>query len=270
MSWDAARAASFYDDYGEKEWARFENGVTSRASLVVHVEYLRRFVHPGALVLDAGAGPGRFTIELARLGADVVVLDLSPRQLDLNRERVTDAGFEERIRDRVLGDVTDLSRFDDESFDHVVCYGGALSYVVDRADKAVAELVRVTRPGGYVLVSAMTLVGAFVHFRDIALDLAVRDGADKLGEVVRTGFLPDEPDYGHLAMTLYRWRELEQLLGRHAMVVAASAAGLLGAAPEPEDPERAELLARFELELACEPGALDCGPHVLAVLRKDQ
>ena len=29
-------------------------------------------------MLDIGAGPGRFTIELARLGADVVVADLSP------------------------------------------------------------------------------------------------------------------------------------------------------------------------------------------------
>jgi len=109
MNCDAARAAAFYDDYGEREWTRFEDGTTSRVSLEVHLEYLRRFIRPGDFVLDAGAGPGRFTIELASLGAEIVALDLSPRQLELNRERVAAAGFEDRVCDRVVGGVTDLS-----------------------------------------------------------------------------------------------------------------------------------------------------------------
>ena len=81
-------------------------------------------LRPGDRVLDVGAGPGRFTIELARLGADVVVVDLSPRQLELNREKVAEAGLEERVVERVLADVTDLSRFADASFDVTVCFGG--------------------------------------------------------------------------------------------------------------------------------------------------
>ena len=85
-------------------------------------------------MLDVGAGPGRFTIELARLDAEVVVADMSPRQLELNRERLTDAGLDEHVRERVQADVTDLSRFDDASFDATVCFGGPLSYVVDRAE----------------------------------------------------------------------------------------------------------------------------------------
>jgi ubiquinone/menaquinone biosynthesis C-methylase UbiE len=266
MSWDAARAAAFYDDYGECEWKRFEDGRTSRVSLEVHLEYLRRYVRSGDRVLDAGAGPGRFTIELARLGAEVVPLDLSPRQLELNRERVATAGLEDSVRDGVVGDITDLSQFEDQWFDHVVCFGGPLSYVVDRADDAVAELVRVTRTGGHVLVSAMCLVGAIVHWRDAVLELAERDGSARTEEIVRTGVLPQAPDYGHLEMKLFRWRELESLLSRHGTIVSASAAGLLGRAPEPTD----ALLTRLEIELAAEPGALDCAPHVLAVLRKDQ
>lgn len=267
LSWDDERAASFFDEYGEREWTRFEDGRTPAPSLDVHLEQLRRFIHAGDRVLDVGAGPGRFTIELARLGADVVVADVSPVQLEQNRERVTAAGLEERILERTLADVLDLSRWDDGAFDATVCFGGPLSYVVDRAEDGVAELVRVTRPGGLVLLSVMSLVGTVVHFLPILLDLARRDGVPKNEEIIRTGLLPEEPDYGHLAMKLFRWSELETLLSRHGEVVAASAAGLLPA-EQPEDPELRAFLSRIELALADEPGALSCGQHILAVLRK--
>ena len=268
FSWDPERAAAFYDEYGEREWTRFEDGRTPAPSLDVHVEHLRRFVRSGDRVLDVGAGPGRFTIELARLDAEVSVADLSPRQLELNRERVGGAGLEERIVDRAVADVLDLSRWEDESFDAAVCFGGPLSYVLEEADRGIAELVRVTRPGGHVLVSVMSLVGTLVHYLPLLLDLVRRYGTAKNEEIVRTGLLPDEPDYGHLAMKLYRWSELEALLSPHGTIVAAAAAGLLPAA-EPEEPELREFLRQTELALASEPGALSSGQHILAVLRRD-
>jgi SAM-dependent methyltransferase len=266
VTYDPERAAAYYDELGEREWTRFEDGRHTRASLAVHVHYLRRFIKEGDRVLDAGAGPGRFTLELTQIGAEIDVVDLSPQQLELNRERLEAAGLEDRVRERAVADITDLSRFDDATFGAVVCYGGPLSYVVARRQDAVRELVRVTRPGGYVLVSVMSLIGAFTHYLPIVVDLARRDGTELTEEIVRTGFLPEKPDYGHLDMHLYRWRELEQLLADHGDVVAAAAAGLLKI-EEPPEPELQELLTRLELDLGAEPGAIDGGEHILAVLQ---
>ena len=268
IGWDPERAASFYDEYGESEWTRFEDGRTPAPSLDVHLDRLRRFINAGDRVLEVGAGPGRFTIELARLGAQVTVSDLSPRQLELNRERVAAEGLEEHIVEREIADVLDLTRWDDASFDATVCFGGPLSYVVDRADEGIAGLVRVTKPGGHVLVSVMSLVGTVVHYLPILLDLVRRDGVAKNEAIVRTGLLPDELDYGHLAMKLFRWSELEALLSPHGTVVDACAAGLLPNV-QPEEPELREFLSTVELELAGEPGAVSCGQHILAVLRRD-
>jgi SAM-dependent methyltransferase len=267
MSYDPQRIAGFFDEYGEREWKRFEDGRNTRASLEVHVHYLRRFVGEGDLVLDVGAGPGRFTVELARLGAVVVVADLSPGQLELNRERLEAEGLEDRVRDRIVADVTDLSRFSDGTFDAVVCYGGPVSYAVDRADDALVELVRVAKPNGHVLVSVMSLVGAVSHYLGVLLDLVRRDGVALTDEIVRTGVLPQKPDYGHLDMRLFRWREFEALLERHGTIVAAAAAGLLKI-DEPQEPHLRDLLIRLELDLGAEPGAIDGGEHMLAVLRK--
>ena len=258
-TWDPERTAQFFDEYGEREWTRFEDGRTPGAEVDIHVRFLERFVHSGDRVLDAGAGPGRFTIELIRLGADVVAFDISPQQLDLLRQRLPDV-------ETALGDITDLSRFADDTFDVTVCYGGPLSYAVDRAEDALAELVRVTRSGGHVLVSVMSTIGTIVHYIAILLDLARRDGVERQEELVRTGFLPEEPDYGHLAMHLYRWSELEALLSRHGEVVAAAAAGLI---PDlrPEEPELRELVRRIDAELCEEPGAVSCGQHIVAALQ---
>lgn len=231
----------------------------------MHLHYLHRFVQSGHRVLEVGAGPGRFTIALAEVGALVTVTDISPGQLELNRRHVTAAGAETQVTERLLADATDLGRWDEGVFDAVVCYGGPLSYVVERAPEALAELARVTRRGGHVLVSVMSLVGTFSRYLDFALDLARRDGVDPLWEIARTGFLPEGPDYGHLPMRLYRWRELEELLQRYGEVVAASAAGLFRASP-PEAQIR-ELLSRLELDLGAEPGAIDGGEHMLAVVR---
>ena len=263
--YERAHAAAFFDELGEGEWARFADGRTPPQSLDVHLDALRRFVAPGDCVLDVGAGPGRFTIELARLGADVAVADISPRQLELNAEKVGEAGLEERVRERVLAVVADLSRFADGSFDSAVCFGGPLSYLVDRAEEGLAELVRVTRPGGHVLVSVMSLAGAVMHFAPQLLDLVRRDGPERSHAILRTGLLPQDEGYGHLPMKLFRSDELHVLLSRHGEVVAISAAGLFPALYPPE-PELQEFIVRVERELASEPGAVACGQHILAVL----
>jgi SAM-dependent methyltransferase len=258
-SWDPARTAEFFDEYGEREWTRFEDGRTPGPSLTTHLRLLEGYVRPGDRVLDAGSGPGRFTLELLRLGAHVTALDISPGQLELLRARVPDV-------EAVVGDVTDLSRFADDSFDVAVCFGGPLSYVLDRAEHAVAELARVTRPGGHVLVSVMGLGGTVIHFASILVELARRDGAERQVEIARTGFLPEGEGYGHLAMRMYLWEELEALLSPHGEVVDGAAAGVLPQL-DVEEPEIRALLEEFEERLAYDPGSRSCGEHIVGVLR---
>jgi SAM-dependent methyltransferase len=258
-TWDPSRAAEYFDEYGEREWKRFEDGTTPGPSMTIHTQMLEGYVRPGDRVLDAGAGPGRFTLEMLRLGAHVTALDISQGQLELLRGRVPDV-------EAVVGDITDLSRFPDDAFDVTVCFGGPLSYVVDRAERAVAELARVTQSGGHVLVSVMGLAGAVIHFAPILVELARRDGTAKSLEVARTGVLPEGDGYGHLAMRMYLWEELEALLEPHGEIVDGAAAGVLPHL-EVEEPEIRALLEELEEKLAYDPGSRSCGEHIIGVLR---
>lgn len=257
--WDPGKAARFFDEYAEREWTRFEDGRTTAPSLTTHVRMLERHVRARDRVLDAGCGPGRFTLELRRLGAQVTAIDISPVQLDLLRRRVPDI-------DAQVGDITDLSRFANDSFDVTVCYGGPLSYLLDHAERGVAELARVTKPGGLLFVSVMSLGGAAVHYAAAITDLARRDGAQPSLDVIRTQVLPAKDGYGHLPMKLYRWRDVETLLGPHGKVIDGAAAGVMPHLPV-EEPEIKDLLAEFDAELADDPAMRGAGDHIIAVVR---
>ena len=122
--YEAEHISKFYDDYAEREWTRLVGTPADAVSFYIHTYYLKQFVKRGARVLEAGAGPGRFTLELAHLDTNITVGDISQVQLDLNEKHVAEAGCENRVEARVLLDITDLSRFETDSFDAVVCYGG--------------------------------------------------------------------------------------------------------------------------------------------------
>jgi ubiquinone/menaquinone biosynthesis C-methylase UbiE len=270
LSHDPEYTAQHYDAYGELEWDRHDATWAARTSFAVHCRYLTKFVRPGDLVLDAGAGPGRFTIELANLGASVHVGDVSPVQLRLNEERVEAAGKNDSVVARTQLDICDLSGLADHQFDAVVCFGGPISYVMDRADDAVAELCRVARPGGHVLVSVMSTLGAVRRLLPQVLTEGREFGAAYNDTILSTGDLARETNRGH-ECHMYRWSELRDLLARHGEIVGASAANFVTAQHDDAldaatDAEREQIL-RWELDLCREPGVLDSGTHILAVVQ---
>jgi ubiquinone/menaquinone biosynthesis C-methylase UbiE len=106
--------------------------------------------HPSPTVLDLGCGPGFSAIALAqqRPDARIVGLDLAPRMLRVARQRVQQAGLESRIA-LLLADASRLP-FPDTSLEVVT--GHSFLYLVDRRSAVLAEIWRVLRPGGRLIL----------------------------------------------------------------------------------------------------------------------
>lgn len=101
----------------------------------------------GRRVLDAGCGSGICSEIMARRGATVHGVDVTPEMLDLARRRCAGLAVE-----LTLGDLTKpLGWLADQSFDRVLC-ALALDYV-EPLDGVFAEFFRVTRPGGALVFS---------------------------------------------------------------------------------------------------------------------
>ena len=114
-------------------------------------DYIMEVLRPpaGATFLDVGCGPCAHSVRLARRGFNVRAVDFSESALKMAAEYVRERGLEERIslqRESLL----ELS-FPDESFDYILCWGVLMH--IPEVGRAVAEIARVLKPGGVLVVS---------------------------------------------------------------------------------------------------------------------
>lgn len=106
----------------------------------------------GMHVLDAGCGTGNFSLKMAALGAQVEGIDLSAPMIGYAQEKAAASAYAEQLHFQV-GDLYTLP-FPDDHFDAVLSMAAFEFIHEDR--RALAEFMRVTKPGGRVLIGTIT------------------------------------------------------------------------------------------------------------------
>ncbi len=266
-----------FDDYGHDEWERFENRLTGKIEYAIHRNFLLQHVRAGDSVLDLGCGPGRYAIDMMRAGASVTLGDISTVQLDFARRKIAEAGLEATAYHEL--DILDLSRFAAESFDLVVCIGGSLSYVHENYATALEQMARLVKPGGRLVVAAMSLYGLLPVFAagDKANQLSTFDqhiSRKKLAE--NSGYLITEPDspviYMPLFLTTNRYLR-EHIEGLGFKTLATASANPLTADGQKlerisTDPIAEQTLIDLEVSLSTRPELADSGEWVIVAAEK--
>jgi SAM-dependent methyltransferase len=168
----------------------------------------------GRRLLCLGAGGGRQSALYAAAGADVTVVDISPRMLEVDREVATERGLKVRT---VETSMDDLSMFSEQEFEIVIhpvstCY-------VPRIAPVYEQVARVTVPGG-VYISQ--------HKQPTSLQLSMEPGSAGRYEVQEPYYRPGEPlaavegsrlrEPGTLEY-LHRWEEILGALCRSGFVI---------------------------------------------------
>ncbi len=279
MLYNPQGVRSFFDNAGMQEWERLERTLQGRIMYQIHKHFLDKYVPEGACVLDAGCGPGRFSLDLARRNARLTLVDLSQTQLDLARQHLKEAGLLERVQAFHCLDLIDIHELDDASFDVVVCYGAVLSYTYDQYETALQELARLIRPGGYLLISVCSLYGIIrlvgpgdPHLLLEAPDPHLDWNAILAGkEVVLTQ--PGSPEF-HQPLALFASTGLKRVLEQEGLQVVEMAAAnpvVSGPTQIPRitgSEQASAALAALEIALCSKPGLIDGGEHLLAVAVK--
>ncbi len=263
----------FYSGYVKKEWARLQSDPYRRLEFDTTFEFLKRYLPENGLILDAGGGPGRYTIELAKKGYDVVLLDYTPANLRFAKKQIRKEGLGERVEEIVEGSIVNLSRFSDDAFDAVICLGGPLSHVIREGDrsKAVSELVRVAKIRSPIFISVMSRLAVLAtelrYFQDeiqLPLFKRVRDSGDYFGERDFTTthfFLPEE-----LRQSVEKGNDAEVL----------EMAGLegIGSVHKEEmnelakNPRRWKIWLETHYKTCTHPSVVGLSEHILIVCRK--
>jgi demethylmenaquinone methyltransferase / 2-methoxy-6-polyprenyl-1,4-benzoquinol methylase len=103
-------------------------------------------VGPGSKALDVATGTGDLAIALAERGASVVGIDFAEKMLEIARRKAPDLEFR-------TGNALALD-FPDDEFDAATVGFGARNF--DDLDRGLAEMARVVKPGGRVVVLEIT------------------------------------------------------------------------------------------------------------------
>jgi ubiquinone/menaquinone biosynthesis C-methylase UbiE len=111
-------------------------------------------------VFDAGAGSGRFSILLAKLGLHVVHFDVSASMIAKARELATAAGVAKSIS-FVHGHIEDLSVYQDKEFDMVISFDAPISYTFPNQNNVIKELVRIAKKR--IMISVASRLGALPY-----------------------------------------------------------------------------------------------------------
>ena len=276
--YNARYTGTFYDVYGTFEWDRLEATAYGRLQAIIHTDFIQHHIRRGDRVLDAGCGPGRFTAVMAKLGATVTALDLSGRQLELARESIRASELMHEVTGFVQGDITDLSAFPDGHFDALVCYGGALSYVCELRERAAAELVRIVRPGGMLLISVMSRHGMMANMVRLPMMSMLRDPEGwrvwRISEDGDLSGVPSRAGMEHPPMHLFTGDELRCLLPDCSVLELAGSnvATFEGSTTIEEvasDEQAWATAINIERELNTSPGLVESGSHIIMVAQRN-
>jgi ubiquinone/menaquinone biosynthesis C-methylase UbiE len=152
-----------FDTWPDRYAAWFRTPI-GRCVYEVELALLREMlpIEPGSNLLDAGCGSGLFTAPLIEHGARVIGLDPSLPMLRAARDALDDRAFLP-----LAGDLRALP-FADARFDAAVSIT-ALEFIAE-GRRAVAELFRVTRPGGLVVVATLNRLGPWAQRRTAEAD----------------------------------------------------------------------------------------------------
>lgn len=270
---------NYYNGFAEKEWARLENPDDGAVEFAVTCRFMEKYLTQSSRILDIGGGPGRYTIWLAQRKHQIVLADLSPKLLQIAREKINEVGVIEKVEEIIEANVCNLSHWSENTFDAVVCLGPYyhLTALEDRR-MASSEIARVLRPGGLLFAAMMPRIGFLRRTLAIPDERIRLRQSDFIARVLNDGvfmndipgrftngygFIPEEvedffSDYGFFKIGLYSTQGIT--------------IGIQGALHElaEKDPETYTAALDLIMRTADEPNILGMATHLLYIGRNEK
>ncbi|HYB79135.1 MAG TPA: class I SAM-dependent methyltransferase [Thermoplasmata archaeon] len=279
------RVREAFDALVRREWSRYSRSAWRVLARELRGRFLARHLPKGTgWVLELGPGPGRFTPAILATGARVVAVDLSRPMLDSLGRRAARWPWVSALR-RVCGAGEHLP-FRKGAFRAAVAYGNILGFSGRGGEQLLAELARVLRAGGWLLLDVASPVGAATEFLESAarqrfLLRILRDPAyyflDGIVQSKQRGHQPYAPKrMGYFEFDFYTARGAEEILSANGFrLVDRMAIAPIGAYRDRlttlarRDRVAWRNLIKLEERVGRRPGVLETGHgFVIAAVRR--
>ena len=174
-----------YNEIDEEN--RLQSSQARRVEYISTVESLGKSFFPGMKILDCGCGVGIYSLMYAKLGAEVIALDIVPKHIN----RLSEISVNENIQlTPVVGDAKDLSRFHSEEFDLTLCLGPLYHLISEDEQVAcINECSRVTKKDGII---AFAYISPYSVFPCVIRGDANRAKSELVEKIVKEKFISSD------------------------------------------------------------------------------
>ena len=167
----------YFTGYGEQN--RLNRSQIHTIEFITSMHFLLKHLPKGCSVLDCCAAGGIYSFALAKEGYKVTAGDLLQEHVDILKAENKDG----QLVNIYQGDVLDMSRFANETFDAVLCMG-ALYHLMEREnrEKCVAECLRVLKKDGVFVFAYINRNAVYInHFNSNYTDINTQKSVLKTG-----------------------------------------------------------------------------------------
>ncbi len=253
----------FYSGYDEDGRLLSRHG---SVEYLTTMRYIEKYLRPGMKILEVGAGTGRYSHALARMGYEVEAMELVQHNIDIFNAN-TQPGEKITVRQ---GNGRDLSCFGDETFDITLVLGPMYHLFTQEDQKmALSEAVRVTRPGGVIYTAYCGNDATIVQFcfqRGMIREERYRSLIDPV--TFKAGSDPAE------LFELYRREEIDALMRdlpvkRLHFVGSDLATNYMRPEIDAMDDELFELYLRYHFAVCEREDLVGASHHILDIFRRE-
>ena len=139
---------NYYNEYDEE--GRLANSRVGRVEYLTTRKHIDELLKPYSRIAEIGAGTGRYSVTLSKEGYDVTAVELVQHNLDILESKLD--GSENIVT--YQGNALDLNMLDDNTYDMTLVVGPMYHLYSDEEKiTALREAVRITKPGGHILVA---------------------------------------------------------------------------------------------------------------------
>lgn len=266
-----SRIIDYYSQFDE--WGRLER---EPLEFRINWHYMRQFLPESGRVLDNGAGPGKYAMELARHGCQVTLCDLTPRLVEIAGAKADELGLRERFDGFLVRNAVNLEGLPDERFDASLMMGPL--YHLQQEDervRAVQELYRVTKKGGIIFAAFQSTMRMTLNVLQQPQHWKPLERMEPI-RTFRSSGVFDHADEGRFTGAYYfDVHEIRPFMESHGfetleLIGSSSIGHLLSREQQQYWEERGESAELLELlvEAAKDPSILGVSSHLLYIGRR--
>lgn len=256
--------SQYYSQYDEDGRLTSRHG---RVEFLTTMRYIEKYLRPGMRVLEIGAGTGRYSHTLARMGYQVDAVELIQHNIDVFIQN-TKPGESVTIRQ---GNAIELSSFGNNTYDVTLLLGPMYHLFTEKEQKqALHEALRVTKPGGVVFAAYCNNDATVVSFcfgKQMLRQERYQQLTDP--ETFKLASNPEE------LFVLYRKEDVDRLMAdlpaeRLHYVGTDMAANFMREQVDAMDDELFEQYMKYHFFICERPDMVGATHHMLDIFRKNR